>query len=111
MGKTYNPAMATFTFEIAFGKLSIGVTSNYYMDGYFVFNNLVKNILIYQMPENRLENTFNFSLGGDKGHAFSGSVFMSSAETKENAPITIGAAPSKTEITEKGASLSYSYSF
>jgi hypothetical protein len=109
---TYNPAKITGTVEAKFGKLSLGITSNYYMEGFFDFNNLVYyTMVLSRNQENRLENTFNFSLGADKGHAFSGSVTYSTVESEELPPNLSSGVKYKTTSKIMGAQLSYAYAF
>lgn len=79
---TYNPAKIFSALEFRLKGIMLGVTSNYYMDGFFDFNNIMYYTMVLAAnKENRLENTFNFSLGGDKGHSFSGSVSCTTAES------------------------------
>lgn len=108
----YNPAKIFSAIEFKMGGLMLGVTSNYYMDGFFDFNNLMYYTMVLAAnKENRLENTFNFSLGGDKGHSFSGSVSYSTVESQE-LPSTLSAGTKyKTTSTIMGAQLSYTYNF
>jgi len=60
------PSMAEFTVEAVFGKLSVGYTGRYLMEGFFMYQNVLYNSLAYQgNSENRLENSlflyiFNF---------------------------------------------------
>lgn len=108
----HNPAKIMGTIEFKFGKISLGITSNYYMEGFFDFNNLMYYTMVMsQNKENRLENTFNFSLGGDKGHSFSGGITIASVESTEAPPTLLSGSKFKTTTDIKGIQLSYSYNF
>ncbi|WP_127716673.1 hypothetical protein [Halobacteriovorax sp. HLS] len=109
---TYNPAKIVGTIEFKFKKLTLGVTSSYYIDGYFDFTNLIFNTMVLSSnKESRLENIFNFSFGGDKGHSFSGSASMSTVESTESPPTLLSGTKYKTTTKILGAVLSYSYAF
>ena len=112
--KKVTPAMAEFTIETVLGKLSLGYTGRYLMNGFFMYNNVLYNSLAYQGNiENRLENSFNFSYGSDSsGHSFSGSYSAGSVES-EQAQQLIGSdtATYTTTTTSQSISLSYAYIF
>ncbi|MCF8059917.1 MAG: hypothetical protein K9K67_11510 [Bacteriovoracaceae bacterium] len=109
---TYNPAKVFSALEFRLGGLMLGVSSNYYMDGFFDFKNLMYYTMVLSSnKENRLENTFNFSLGGDKGSSFSGSVTYSTVESEELPPTLAAGVKLKTTSTILGAQLSYTYNF
>jgi hypothetical protein len=108
------PAMAEFTSEISLGKIRLGYTGRYFMDGFFVFNGIIYDVLAYRgNNENRLENTFNFALGDDsKGHSFSGSLSISTVKSMQTQPILANDTNRyNTETTSKSASITYSYVF
>jgi hypothetical protein len=109
---TYSPAKIFSAIEFKVGGIMLGVTSNYYMDGFFDFNNIMYYTMVLAAnKENRLENTFNFSLGGDKGHSFSGSVTYSTVESQELPPTLAAGQKYKTTSTIMGATVSYTYNF
>jgi hypothetical protein len=108
------PSMAEFTIEAIFGKLSLGYTGRYLMEGFFMYNNVLYNSLAYQgNSENRLENSFNFSYGSDSsGHSFSGSYSAGSVESEQGQQIIFGDTAKYTTVTtSQSMSLSYSYNF
>ena len=110
--KTYNPSMFFGTAEVKFGKLAIGVTSKYLMEGYFEYKNLLYySLILSKNKANRIENSFNFSLGGDKGSSFSGSLTYSTDQSEETPPVEMGGQKYKTNTTIMGAEVSYTYSF
>lgn len=109
---TYKPAKYFLAMEFKFNKIMLGVSSNYYMDGFFDFNNLMYYTMVLSSNrENRLENTFNFSLGGDKGASFSGSVTYSTVENREGLPTISDGNTYKTVSTIMGAQVSFTYNF
>lgn len=109
---SYSPSKYVATFEFKLKGLMLGITSNYYMDGFFDFNNLMYYTMVLSAnKENRLENTFNFSLGGEKGHSFSGSVSYSTVESEELPPTLSSGVKYKTTSKIMGAQVSYTYNF
>lgn len=109
---TYKPSKYFVAIEFKLKKLMLGLSSNYYMDGFFDFNNLMYyTMVLANNRENRLENTINFSLGGDKGSSFSGSVTYSTVESQEGLPNLLDGQKYKTVSTIKGAQVSYTYNF
>jgi len=109
---THNPAKIMGSLEFKLGKISLGITSNYYIEGFFDFHNLMYYTMVMSSnKENRLENTFNFSLGGEKGHSFSGSVTIASVESTEVPPTLLSGDKYKTTTDILGFQLSYSYAF
>lgn len=108
----HNPAKIMTAIEFKLGSLTLGLTSNYYMEGFFDFNNLMYYTMVMASnKENRLENTFNFSLGGEKGHSFSGAVTIASVESQESPPNLLSGSKYKTTTDIMGFQLSYSYAF
>ncbi|MCO4753683.1 MAG: hypothetical protein KC478_04340 [Bacteriovoracaceae bacterium] len=108
----HSPAKLMGTFEFKLGSLTLGITSNYYMEGFFDFNNLMYYAMVLSAnKENRLENSFNFSLGGEKGHSFSGGVTIASVESTESPPTLLSGQKYKTTTDIFSASVSYSYAF
>lgn len=111
--KTYSPVRYGATIEFIFGGLSIGYTGIFYTQGFTEMDKELTTHVLYPgtLYEDRLENIFNFSLGGSKGHSFGGSAFYSkiSAEKKYDNSGTDTLFP--TTVTAKGASLNYSYAF
>jgi len=107
-----NPAMAEFTLEGTLGKLKLGYTGRYLMDGFFMYKNVLYNVLAYQgNNEARLENTFNFSYGSDtKGHSISGSYSVGSVESEQTQPL-ISSLPNKFKTITSSTSMSLSYSY
>lgn len=108
------PSMAEFTGEISLGKIRLGYTGRYFMDGFFVFNGIIYDVLAYRgNNENRLENTFNFALGDDsKGHSFSGSLSISTVKSMQTQPILADDTNRyNAKTTSKSASITYSYVF
>lgn len=112
-GNALNPWRATATLEARFGKLALGYTGRYYVDGFFEIERVIYNQFVYanSYAEPRLDNTFNFSYGSDRGSVFSGSISYSSLDVKETSALypTGGKVPTKT--TAMGASIKYSYAF
>jgi len=107
-----SPAKVMGTLEFKLGAISLGVTSNYYIEGYFDFNNLMYYTMVMaNNKENRLENTFNFSLGAEKGHSFSGGVTIATVESNESPPTLLSGAKYKTTTDILGFNVSYSYAF
>lgn len=108
----YKPAKAIASVEFQMGGMTLGLTSSYYMDGYFDFNNIVYYTMVLSSnKENRLENAINFSFGGDKGGSFSGSASYSTVESQE-LPATLSSGTSYTTETKLvSAQVSYSYAF
>ncbi len=108
------PSMIEFTAEAKLGKLKLGYTGRYMMDGFFLYRNILFNVLAYQgTNEARLDNTFNFSYGSDsKGHSFSGSVSIGTTESEQTQNlISSDNTKYKTVTSSKSFSLSYSYIF
>ncbi len=109
---THSPAKIMGTFEFKIGRLSLGVTSNYYMEGFFDFNNLIYYTMVMSSNKaNRLENTFNFSLGSDKGSSFSAGVTNATVESTESPPTLLSGEKYKTTTDILGFQLSYAYAF
>lgn len=109
---TYKPSKFFGAFEFKLGKIMLGVTTNYYRDGFFDFNNLMYYTMVLSAnKEDRLENTFNFSLGGDKGHSFSVSVSYSTVESQELPPNLSSGTKYKTTSKIVGGGVSYTYNF
>jgi len=61
--------------------------------------------------ENRLENTFNFSLGSEKGSSFSAGVTIATVESTESPPTLLSGEKYKTTTDILGFQLSYAYAF
>lgn len=114
-GDTKNtPSMVEFTVEAVFGKLNLGYTGRYLMEGFYMYQNVLYNSLAYQgNSENRLENSFNFSYGSDSsGHSFSGSYSAGSVESEQGQQIIDSSTTKYTTVTtSQSMSLSYSYIF
>lgn len=106
------PSMAEFTTEVSFGKLRLGYTGRYFMDGFFLFSGVIYDVLAYSsVSENRLENSINFALGDDsKGHSFSGSLSVSTVEN-EQAQRYLDGDENKYKTTTKSQMVSVSYSY
>ena len=107
-----NPSRATIVLEKKFGKLGLGYTGQYYLDGYINYKDFILNQLAYlnSREEDRLENIFNISWGNEKGHGFSGSFSTSKTTGKEKSLFTNNKQlPTTTKATS--ASLKYSYSW
>ena len=108
----HSPSKIMGTFEFKLGRLSLGITSNYYMEGFFDFNNLMYYTMVMANNKaNRLENTFNFSLGGDKGSSFSAGVTIATVESTESPPTLLSGEKYKTTTDILGLQLSYAYAF
>lgn len=108
------PAMAEFTGEVSLGKIRLGYTGRYFMDGFFLFSGIIYDVLAYRgNSENRLENSFNFSLGDDsKGHSFSASLSISTVKSQQKQNFFDNDNNEySTETKSKSASISYSYVF
>jgi hypothetical protein len=113
--KTYTSARLTGVIEARFGNLAVGYTGRYYIDGYLDIEKVIYTQFVYQNSqyEPRLENAFNFSIGGTKGHSFSGSVTYSKVDVQEkNSLIGSPDAPkAPTTKTAMGASFKYGFAF
>ncbi|PIP88974.1 MAG: hypothetical protein COW01_15415 [Bdellovibrionales bacterium CG12_big_fil_rev_8_21_14_0_65_38_15] len=108
----HSPAKIMGTLEFKIGRLSLGITSNYYMEGFFDFNNLMYYTMVMaRNKENRLENTFNFSLGSEKGSSFSAGVTIATVESTESPPTLLSGEKYKTTTDILGFQLSYAYAF
>jgi hypothetical protein len=108
------PKMYEFTVEGKLGKLKLGYTGRYFVNGFYLHRGILYNNLAYQTnTEDRLDNTFNFSYGSDsKGHSFSGSVSIGSVESEESQPLIDSDETKYTTTTDsQSISLSYAYIF
>jgi len=115
-GITYRevfPSRAMFSLEFFWGKLSLGYTGFYYQNGFMNFDNLLFNSLVYaeNWEKARLENNFNFSLGSEKGHSFSGSVSFSNLKSSEKNMYAGGETKFPTTTKSMGISVKYAYIF
>lgn len=113
LGRTLNPARITGTIEIRAGKFLLGYTGRHYTDGFFEIERVIYNQFVYanSYAEPRLDNTFNFSFGSDKGSVLSGSVFYSALQTEEVSVFFPSGRKVATKTTAMGASIKYSYAF
>ncbi len=111
--RTMTPTRTTATIEFRMGKFLLGYTGRYYFDGFFEVDRLIYNQFVYanSYTEPRLDNTFNFSYGNDKGSVWSGSLFYSSLEAQEASSFFPLAGKVATKTTAMGASIKYSYAF
>lgn len=111
--KTYSPVRYGVTIEMKLGSLSLGYTGLIYSQGFVEIDKELNMQVLFpgSLYEDRVENIFNFSFGGKKGHSFGGSAFYSqvNAQLKYENSGTENLFP--TTITAMGASLKYSYAF
>lgn len=111
--KKIYPTRAMFSLEFFLGKMSFGYTGFYYQNGFMNLDNLLFNSLVYTntWEKPRLENNFNFSLGSDKGHSFSGSLSFSTVKNREKSLYTAGDDKYNTTTKAMGVSAKYAYIF
>lgn len=67
------------------GKFTIGYKGSLYKGMFTDVENILSSQLLYPRPseKGRLEHTFNFAIGSDKGLALGGSAFISKTTTEE----------------------------
>ncbi|MGZ5279292.1 MAG: hypothetical protein ACXWC9_05090 [Pseudobdellovibrionaceae bacterium] len=111
--KTLYPTRLTGTIEANFGSFSAGYMGRYYMDGFFEIERVIFNQFVYEnsYTEPRLDNTFNFSFGTNKGGSISASIYYSVLKSEEVNTFFQQGPKVDTKTTAKGASLSYSHRF
>lgn len=113
LNKVLTPARITGTIEGRFGSLAIGYTGRLFLDGFFDIDRVIYNQFVSSnsFDEPRLENTFNFSFGTEKGGAFSASVYYTSFTSKELNSFFQNGNKIDTKTTSYGASVKYSFAF
>ena len=105
------PMKASFILERRFGKLILGYKGMYFLGGFMDFDRVIPIQLVYNNSgsEGRLENSFNFSLGSDKGLSLGGSIFASNTKTKEKSSVFAGNDKHDTTTKLFGASVRLGY--
>ncbi|WP_413560551.1 hypothetical protein [Bdellovibrio sp. HCB209] len=98
--------------EVRFGKLALGVRVRNYTGNFTDLEDLIPSNLLYgEMGESdtRLETSFNFAFGSDKGFTFSGFYSQSEAKTDEESTIFANGVtyPATTKSTAYGVNVSY----
>lgn len=108
----YSPARYGGTIEGKLFGLTLGYTGMYFVDGFSDLERTLYDSLILSnsLYEARLENTINFSFGGEKGHSFGGSFFQTTIENEETTKVD-SETKFPTTTTVQGITLNYKYSF
>ncbi|MEK2690609.1 hypothetical protein [Bdellovibrio sp. GT3] len=98
--------------EMRLGKLSLGARVRQIMGNFADLEDLIPSNLLYSelsASDERLETSFNFGWGSDKGITYSAFFTQSTAETEEESTIFMNGEkyPAKTTSTSYGVNLSY----
>lgn len=83
------PMKGSLILERRFGKLILGYKGMYFLGNFMDFDRVIPIQLVYSNSGSagRLENSFNFSLGSDKGLSLGGSIFASNTKTQEKSGV------------------------
>ncbi|WP_413581229.1 hypothetical protein [Bdellovibrio sp. HCB288] len=98
--------------EMRLGKLSLGARVRQIFGNFADLEELIPSNLLYSdlsSSDERLETSFNFGWGSDKGITYSAFFSQSTAETEEESSIFMNGEkyPAKTTSTSYGLNLSY----
>ncbi len=105
---------ASVTGELRFKKIALGVRVRNIKGNYTDLEDLISSNLLYgnlEAGDSRLENTFNFGLGINKGFSFSGFYSTSKVTSQEKSPVFNNDLKYEAVTTSRayGINLSYVY--